>query len=115
MDRASDHAGASDHRLGAKNGLEVFEGGRCGEFQQRRAARVQEAETDVGKSCDADQVRRQARCTFILEDNPVDFIIRDQEGLRSRIVEYELQMQQVGELVGNPPRENLIAAIQEAI
>jgi hypothetical protein len=52
--------------------------------------------------------------TFTLEDNPVDFIIRDLEGVRSRIAEYELQMQQVGELVGNPPRESLVAAIQEA-
>jgi hypothetical protein len=31
--------------------------------------------------------------TFILEDNPVDSIIRDLEGERSRIAEYELQMQ----------------------
>jgi hypothetical protein len=52
---------------------------------------------------------------FTLEDNPVDSIIRDLEGIRSRIAEYELQMQQVGELVGNPPRESLVAAIQEAI
>ena len=31
--------------------------------------------------------------TFTLEDNPVDSIIRDLEGVRSRIAEYELQMQ----------------------
>jgi hypothetical protein len=49
--------------------------------------------------------------TFPLEDNPVDSIIRDLEGVRSRIAEYELQIQQVGELVGNPPRESLVAAI----
>ena len=30
-------------------------------------------------------------------------------------MEYELQMRQVGEMVGNPPWENLIAAVQEAI
>jgi hypothetical protein len=53
--------------------------------------------------------------TFILEDNPVDAIIRDLEGVRSRIAEYELQMRQVGDLVGNLPRESLVAAIQEAI
>ena len=53
--------------------------------------------------------------TFILEDNPVDGIIRDLEGVRSRIAEYELQMRQIGELVSNPPRESLVAAVQEAI
>jgi hypothetical protein len=53
--------------------------------------------------------------TFALEDNPVDAIIHDLEGVRSRIAEYELQMRQVGELVGNPPHESLIAAVQEAI
>ena len=53
--------------------------------------------------------------TFTLEDSPVDSIIRDLEGVRSRIAEYELQMQQVGELVGNPPRESLVTAIQENI
>ena len=45
----------------------------------------------------------------------MDSIIHDLEGVRSRIMEYELQMQQVGEMVGNPPRENLIAAVHEAI
>jgi hypothetical protein len=45
----------------------------------------------------------------------MDSIIRDVEGVPSRIAEYELQMQQVGEMVVNPPRENLVAAIQEAI
>ena len=53
--------------------------------------------------------------TFPLEDNPMDSIISDLEGVRSRIAEYELQMQQVGKMVGNPPRESLVAAIQEAI
>jgi hypothetical protein len=53
--------------------------------------------------------------TFTLEDNPVDSIIRDLEGVRSQIAEYEQQMRKVGELVGNPPRESLVAAIQEAI
>ena len=40
--------------------------------------------------------------TFTLEDNPVDSIIRDLEGLRSRITEYHLQIRQAGEMVGNP-------------
>ena len=53
--------------------------------------------------------------TFPLEDNPVDSIIRDLEGVRSRIASYMLQMQQVGEMVGNSPRESLVAAIREAI
>jgi hypothetical protein len=53
--------------------------------------------------------------TSTLEDNPVDVIIRDLEGVRSRIAEYELQMRQVGELVGNPSRESLVAAVQEAV
>jgi chromosome segregation ATPase len=53
--------------------------------------------------------------TFTLEDNPVDSIIRDLEGVRSRIAENEWQMQHVGELVGNPRWKNLVAAIQEAI
>jgi hypothetical protein len=34
--------------------------------------------------------------TFTLEDNPVDSIIRDLKGVRSRIAEYELHMRQVG-------------------
>ena len=45
----------------------------------------------------------------------MDSIIRDLKGVLSRIAEYELQMQHVGELVGNPLRESLVAAIQEAI
>ena len=49
--------------------------------------------------------------TFTLEDNSVDSIIRDLEGMRSRIMEYELQMQQVGKMVGNPLQENQIAAV----
>jgi hypothetical protein len=53
--------------------------------------------------------------TFTLEDNPVDAIIRDLEGVRSRIVKYDLQMWQVGELAGNLPRESLVAAMQEAV
>ena len=53
--------------------------------------------------------------TFTLEDNPVDSVIRDLEGVWSRIAEYELQMQQVGEMVGSPPWENLVVAIQEVI
>ena len=53
--------------------------------------------------------------TFSLEDNPVDSIICNLEVVRSRITEYELQMQQVEELVGNPLRESLVGTIQEAI
>ena len=53
--------------------------------------------------------------TVPLEDNPVDSIIRDLKEIRSRIAEYELQMQQVGELMGNPPWDSLVAAIQETI
>ena len=53
--------------------------------------------------------------TFTLEDNPVDAIIRGLEGIRSRMAEYKLQTRQIGELVGNPPRESLVAAIQGAI
>jgi hypothetical protein len=49
--------------------------------------------------------------TSTLEDNPVDAIIRDLEGVRARIAEYELQMRHVGELVGNPSRESLVAAV----
>ena len=63
----------------------------------------------------ATKVRGGETSTFTLEDNPVGSIICDLEGIRSRIAEYELQMQQVEELVGNPPRESLVAAIQEAI
>lgn len=53
--------------------------------------------------------------TFILDDNPVYSIIRGLEEVLSRIAEYELELQHAEELVGNPPRESLIAAIQEAI
>ena len=49
--------------------------------------------------------------TFTLDDNPVNVIIRDLEGVRSR----ELQMRHIGELVGNLPRESLVAAVQEVI
>ena len=45
----------------------------------------------------------------------MDSIIRDLDGVWSRIAEYELQVQQVGEMVGNPPRESLVATIQVAI
>jgi RecG-like helicase len=45
----------------------------------------------------------------------VDSIIRDLEGVWSRIAEYELQIRRVGELVGNPQHESLVAAVQEAI
>jgi hypothetical protein len=53
--------------------------------------------------------------TSTLEDNPVDVIIRDLERVRSRMAEYELQMRHVGKLVGNPPQESLVAAVQEAV
>ena len=45
----------------------------------------------------------------------MDSILRDLEEVRSRIAEYGLQMQHVGEMVGNPPRESLVAAIQKGI
>ena len=50
--------------------------------------------------------------TFTLEDNPVDVIIRDLEGIRSRMTEYKLQMRRKGELVGNHSQESLVAAVQ---
>ena len=53
--------------------------------------------------------------TFTLEDNPMDFIIRDLEGAHIRIVEYEVEIQHVGEHVGNPRHESLVVTIQEAI
>jgi hypothetical protein len=67
-----------------------------------RATRIRSATKPVGGGTS----------TFILEDNPVDTIIRDLEGVRSWMAEYEVQMRQVGELVGNPPRESLVAAVQ---
>ena len=45
----------------------------------------------------------------------MDAIIRDLEGVRSRMTEYKLQMRRIGELVGNPPQESLVAAVQDAI
>jgi hypothetical protein len=69
---------------------------------ENRATRTKSATKPVGDG------------TSTLEDNPVDVIICDLKGVRSRIAEYELQMRQVGELVGNPPRESLVAAVQEA-
>ena len=53
--------------------------------------------------------------TFTLEDNPVDAIIRDLEGIRYRMTEYKLQIRQIGELVGNPLRESLVAAVEGTI
>ena len=53
--------------------------------------------------------------TFILEDNPVDAIIRDLERIRYRMTEYKLQIRQIGELVGNPLRESLVAAVEGTI
>ena len=45
----------------------------------------------------------------------MDAIIRDLEGVRSQMTEYKLQMWQIGELVRNPPRESLVAAVQDVI
>ena len=45
----------------------------------------------------------------------MDAIMRDLKGIQSRIADYELQSRQVGELIGNPLRENLVAAVQEVI
>ena len=53
--------------------------------------------------------------TFTENDNSVDVIIRDLEGVRYRMTEYKLQMRRIGEFVGNPPYESLIAAVQDAI
>ena len=53
--------------------------------------------------------------TFTLEDNPVDVIIRDLEGVRFWMTEYKLRIRRIEELVGNPPRESLVAAVPEAI
>ena len=53
--------------------------------------------------------------TFTEEDNPVDAIIRDLEGVRLRMTEYKLQVRRIGELVGNPPQGRLVAAVQDAI
>ena len=72
---------------------------------ENRATRTRSATKPVGSETS----------TFTLEDNPVDTIIRDLEGVRSRIAEYELQMRQVGELVGNLPRESLVVTVQETI
>ena len=49
--------------------------------------------------------------TVTLQDNPVDTFIRDLEGVGSRMAEYELQMKHVRDLVCNPPRESLVAAV----
>ena len=53
--------------------------------------------------------------TFTLEDNPVDVIIRDLEGVRFWMTEYKLRIRRIEELVGNPPRKSLVAAVPEAI
>ena len=39
---------------------------------------------------------------FTEEDNPVDAIIRDLEGIRSRMMEYKLQMWWIGEFGRQP-------------
>jgi hypothetical protein len=115
MDRVSNHAGAPYYPFRAKDGPKVLKVGT----QQRWAVHVQEEETDGGnlaiRIMSATKPGGGGTSTFTLEDNPVDSIIRDMEGVRSWIAEYELHMQQVGEMVGNPPRENLDVAIQEAI
>ena len=49
---------------------------------ENRATRTRSATKHVGGGTS----------TFTLEDNPMDAIIRDLEGVRSRIAEYELQM-----------------------
>ena len=42
----------------------------------------------------------------------MDVIIRDLEGVRSRMAEYELQMQKIRKLVANPSWKSLVAAVQ---
>ena len=94
-------------------------GRKSGGTQSRGTARVQEEEGDRGnlatRTRSATKAGGGGTSTFPLEGNPVDSIIRDLEGVRSRIAEYEPQMQYVGEMVGNPPRESLVAGIQKAI
>ena len=48
-------------------------------------------------------------------ENPVDPILRDLEEVRSRMAAYELTMQQIEGMVGNPPREGLVAAVRQRI
>ena len=117
MDIASVYAEASDYRLGAGDGSRWFEKRGHGDVQQRRAERDKKTETNIGESCDEDHVRHHRRWNLhlYLEDNPMDVIIRDLEGVRIWIGNYELQSRQVGELVGNPPRKSLVAAVQDAI
>ena len=72
---------------------------------ENRATRTRSATKPVGGGTS----------TFNLENNPVDSIICDLEGIRSRIAEYELQMQQIGKLIDKPPQKSLVAAIKEVI
>ena len=80
-------------------------GRRGGGTQPQWASFVQEEETDRGNFATRTRFTTKAEgggtSTFTLEDNLVDSIIRDQERVRSRIAEFELQMQHVGELVGD--------------
>lgn len=45
----------------------------------------------------------------------MDSIIHNLEGVRSQITDYELQLQHVGEMVGNPPSGGMVAAVQQAV
>ena len=47
--------------------------------------------------------------------NPVDPILRDLEEVRSRLAAYEATLQQLEEMVGNPPRAGLVAAVKHAV
>lgn len=45
----------------------------------------------------------------------LDAIIRDLEGVRDRWRANEVQLQQLGAIVGNPPRDTLVTAVREAV
>ena len=116
---ASVHVGASDYQLGAEIGHECSKeedvvklsneerpvSEKLKLMWENRATRTRSATKPVGGGTS----------TFNLENNPVDSIIRDLEGIRSRIAEYELQMQQIGKLIDKPPQKSLVAAIKEVI
>ena len=119
MDIASVHAGAPNYRLGAGDGHEGSKQENVVELSNEERPVTKKRKLMLGNCSTRTRFATKpvegGTSTFPLEDNPVDFIIRDLEGIRSWIAKYELQMQEVGELVGNPPRESLVAAIHEAI
>ena len=119
MDIASVHAGAQTTDLKPEMGHEGSKEEDAVELSKKERPvtkrRILMLEKRVTQTRSATKPVVDGTSTFSLEDNPMDSIICDLEGVRSRIAEYELQMQQVGELVGYPPRKSLVAAIQDAI